>query len=545
MARKRVIVKRLSAIENFGSMNVLCADKTGTLTEGTLRLVGCYAPDGCESDDVLALAALNAALQAGLPSPIDDTIREACRPRELPAKVDEVPYDFARKRISVLTQELHGRRRLVTKGALAKVLEICTQARRGGETVPLSAVQGDIDRLFAQWSERGLRVLGVAERDIAPGRARIDETDEVDMTFAGFVTFSDVPKPRVAATIARLARLGIGLKIITGDNPKVAATVAQQVGIAEPRLLTGDELRNLSPEALAVRAAATDVFAEIEPNQKERIIIALKRGGNVVGFIGDGINDAPALHTADVGISVDQAVDVAKEAAEIVLLDPELDVLAEGVLQGRHTFLNTLKYIYITSSANFGNMLSMAFGLLFLPFLPLLPHQILLNNFLSDLPAMTIGNDRVDPEATQRPRRWHVRSIRDFMIVFGAISSVFDLVTFATLLFVFHAAQDEFRSAWFMVSLFTEVLILLIMRTRRSFFRSAPSKALLVTSAATAVACVALVCLPAAATELGFAAPPAKLLVAVAMITTAYGLVSERAKLWFFGHPRYDDTFDT
>jgi Mg2+-importing ATPase len=535
MAAQRVIVKRLSSIEDFGSMDVLCADKTGTLTEGTIRLDSCRSPDGEESPATRDRVAVNALLQESLPSPIDDAVRAA--PGVSAAgfrKLDEVPYDFARKRLSVLVEDERGRRALVTKGALEPLLAVCSRVRHAdGRTAPLAEARPRIDALFADWSQEGLRVLGVAEREL-PGAGRATAADEVDLTFVGFALFADVLKADAGRAVAELARLGIAFKIITGDNRRVAATIAKRVGIPAPRLLTGAELRATPPDELAARASATDLFAEIEPNQKEQIIAALQRAGHVVGFLGDGINDAPALHASDVGISVEGAVDVAKEAAEIVLLEKDLGVLGEGVRQGRRTFVNTLKYIYITMSANFGNMLSMAAAVLFLPFLPLLPKQILLNNFLSDFPAMTIGGDRVDPEAAVRPRRWDVRFIRDFMFLFGAISSLFDLLTFALLILVFHSPAEQFRSAWFVVSLVTEVAILLVMRTRRSLFASRPSRALAIASLATVLASVALPYVPLTARWFGFTPMPAPLLAATLGISAGYVAVSELAKRWFF-----------
>jgi Mg2+-importing ATPase len=539
MAAEHVVVKRLAAIENLGSMDVLCADKTGTLTEGRVHLRGHLSPDGGASPVVFAAAALNAQLQRGLPSPIDETIRaEGGVDTTGYRKLDEIPYDFSRKRLSILVEGPEGRRRLVTKGALAKVLEVCGDARLSdGRRVPLEEARGAIDRLYEGWSAEGLRVLGVAEREL-PGAERATVGDEAGLTFLGMLTFSDVPKAGVGDAIAELGRLGISLRIITGDNRYVAATVARAVGIAEPQVLTGADLSATSTGALALQASQADVFAEVEPAHKERILLALKSAGHVVGFLGDGINDAPALHIADVGISVDGAVDVAKEAAEVVLLEHDLRVLAEGVRQGRSTFLNTLKYIYITSSANFGNMVSMAVAVLFLPFLPLLPKQILLNNFLSDFPAMTLGTDRVDPEAASQPRRWEMRSVRNFMVVFGLISSLFDLATFALLILVFHATAEEFRTAWFVVSLLTEVFILLVMRTQRPFLRSRPAGALVAVSAAVAAAALAQPYVPYFAGLLGFIALPPLVVAAVLGITAAYVVVSETAKHWFFHHSR-------
>lgn len=534
MAARRVIVKRLDAIENFGSMTVLCSDKTGTLTEGVVSLAGSWTPDGRENVAVLDLAAVNAGLQQGLPSPIDDAI-SAAHPLAAGSwcKLDEVPYDFHRRRLSVLAEDSRGQRVLVTKGALSSVLEVCTQVLVDGKTAPLDSVREHIDELYRGWSTDGLRVLGVARRAM-DGAEHAGLDDEAGLVFAGFIALSDVPKPGIAATIAKLAGLGVALKMITGDNRNVAAAVAIRVGISSPRVLCGDEIRCLSLPALAARATETDVFAEVEPNQKETILVALKTAGHVVGFLGDGINDAPALHTADVGISVASAVDVAKDAAAIVLLDHDLDVLAEGVLQGRQTFENTMKYVRITTSANFGNMLSMAAVVPLLPFLPLLPAQILLNNFLSDIPAMTIAGDRVDPETSLLPGKWDIHAIRNFMMTFGLISSAFDLMTFAVLLLVLHTGAEEFRSAWFLESLLTEICILLVMRTRRPFLSSRPATTLLAASLGTALLATSLLYYQPAAVLLGFVPLPLPVLLTVLAITGAYVVASEIAKRRFF-----------
>ncbi|HNH47728.1 MAG TPA: magnesium-translocating P-type ATPase, partial [Myxococcota bacterium] len=395
MAEAKVIVKRLAAIENFGSMDILCSDKTGTLTEGRARVRDAVDGRGQPHPRTLQLAAWNAALELGLSNPIDDAIR-ARLPVD-PAtvhKLDELPYDFLRRRMSVLA-DVGGERLLITKGAVNSLLPICSRVELAdGSSCPMEEQHAALMATFERLSAQGLRTLAVASRAF-PGRERVGKEEEVDLVFSGFLVLEDPPREDSVETVAQLKKLGIQLKIITGDNPAVGAAVATLVGLNNPVVLTGVELRQLSPEALVQRAGRVDVFAEVEPMQKERIILALRKGGHVVGYVGDGINDAPALQAADVGISVQSAVDVAREAADLVMLEPNLRVLVEAVQQGRRTFENTLKYVYITTSANFGNMLSMAVAAVFLPFLPLLPKQILLNNFLSDFPAMTIGNDRV------------------------------------------------------------------------------------------------------------------------------------------------------
>ena len=375
-------------------------------------------------------------------------------------------------------------------------------------------------------------MLGVATRDVTP-QPRYARSDETDLVFLGFLLFLDPPKPGATEAIADLARLGVQLKIITGDNRLVASHIAELVALPVTGLLTGTQINELRDEALWHAAERTTLFAEVDPNQKERIILALRKMGHVVGYLGDGINDAPALHAADVGISVDSAVDVAKEAADFVLLESGLDVLREGIEEGRVTFANTLKYVFTTTSANFGNMFSMAGASLFLPFLPLLAKQILLNNFLSDIPGMAIAGDSVDRELVEKPRRWDIRFIRNFMIVFGLVSSVFDYLTFGILILLVRATPEMFRTAWFIESLLTELVIALVVRTRRPFFRSRPGRWLLISTLAVTGITFALPYLPISG-YLGFVPLPAPLLAILVAITAGYVLASELAKKWFY-----------
>ena len=478
MALEKVIVKRLAAIENFGSMNVLCCDKTGTLTEGQVRVHAYQDPVGQESDQVLFYAYLNAAYETGFTNPIDVAIRSH-REWDLAGdqKLDEIPYDFVRKRLSVLVQK-DGAHLLITKGAVPNVLDVCSTAQTSdGASIDMEAERGAIEQRFEEFGGQGFRALGVAYRDIG-SETRISKEHEAHMTFLGFLIFVDPVKPGVVEAISQLKRLGVALKVISGDNRRVAAYVGKQVGLVEAKMLTGPELRSIDNEALAVQARDVEIFAEVEPNQKERIILALKKSGHVVGFMGDGINDASGLHAADVGISVDSGVDIAKEAADIVLLEKNLTVLVEGVQEGRTTFANTLKYVFMATSANFGNMFSMAGASLFLPFLPLLPKQILLTNLLTDLPEMAIATDRVDSELVKEPRRWDIGFIRKFMITFGVVSSLFDYLTFGALLFLLHANVDHFRTGWFLESVVSASLIVLIIRTRQPFFKSRPGTSL-------------------------------------------------------------------
>jgi Mg2+-importing ATPase len=426
---------------------------------------------------------------------------------------------------------------MITKGALRSVLAACVDAQTGTDpgaarTVPIAERRGPLQERFEAFSEQGYRVLGVAVRDVTDDPI-IDKDDECQMTFVGFLLLEDPPKADAADAIAELRRLGVALKIVTGDNRLVAGRMGRYMGVDRPTVLTGDELRRLSETALLQRVGEVDIFAEIEPNQKERILAALRKAGNVVGYMGDGINDASALHTADVGISVESAVDVAREAADIVLLDRDLGVLAQGVRLGRQTFANTLKYVFITTSANFGNMISMAGASLFLTFLPLLPKQILLNNFLSDFPSMTIATDRVDHEQVDRPRRWDIRLIRNFMLVFGLVSSVFDCLTFAALLYWLRATEREFQTGWFIESLMTELFIVLVIRTRTTFFRRRPGTLLLAATLVVAGTTIFLPYTPLGAL-FGFVPLPFSFVLVLLGITAAYLVASELVKGWFF-----------
>lgn len=544
MARSKVIVKRLDAIEDFGSMDVLCSDKTGTLTEGVVTLSGAWDVRGNESEDVLLYAYLNSFYETGFTNPIDAAIRAARRfDLTRVTKLDEEPYDFVRKRLTVLV-EREGRPLMVTKGAFSNVMEVCTHARTPtGSVVRLDEVRSEVERLFQDLSARGYRTLGVAIRDDLADRV-IDTSWERDMTLVGVVAFLDPLKAGAAEAVERLKGLGIRLCVITGDNAAVARTISKQMGLETPSVLTGVELRTMHEMALVHRVSTVDIFAEIEPDQKERLVRALKKAGHVVGYLGDGINDASALHAADVGISVNSAVDVAKESADIVLLEAGLDVLEQGVRDGRATFANTLKYVFMATSANFGNMFSMAGASLFLPFLPLLPTQILLTNLLTDFPEMTIASDDVDAELVERPRRWDIGFIRRFMVVFGLLSSIFDYLTFGALLWVMRLpvwsagsvaghAQALFRTGWFVESVLSASMVVLVIRTRRPLFRSRPGKLL---AAATAVIWAVTLAIPY--TPVGalfkFVPLPWPFLLMLAVILAAYLTGAELAKRAFY-----------
>jgi Mg2+-importing ATPase len=421
---------------------------------------------------------------------------------------------------------------MVTKGALSTVLDVCSRARTSQGVVSLSEVRRGVDERFLEWSMQGFRTLGVAVREEGLG-GRLSKEDEAGMTLAGFLIFYDPPKASAAPAIRELGEIGVSLKIITGDNAQVAATVVRELGLPPPDVLTGAEIRHMSDEALRSRAGTVDVFAEVEPNQKERIVLALKKAGNVVGYIGDGINDASALHAADVGLSVEGAVDVAKEAADIVLLERDLEVLLDGVREGRQTFANTLKYILMATSANFGNMFSMAGASLFLPFLPLLPKQILLTNLLTDLPETTVATDNVDPEVADRPRRWDIAFLRKFMIVFGLVSSLFDYATFGVLLWLLNADESRFRTGWFLESVVSAALIVLIVRTRRPFFQSRPGKWLALATALVVAATLILPWTPLAG-PFEFVRLPPVFFAALLGIVVLYGLSAEAAKKFFY-----------
>jgi Mg2+-importing ATPase len=531
MARRGVLVRRLNAIENLGGMTVLCTDKTGTLTEGVVELEGAYDASGRRSADVLALGAWNAALETGIASPLDDAITRALKPDLTQArKLGEIPFDFVRRRSTVVSRTDEGGVRLVSKGAFPQILEICTATAEGAALT--TAARAALGQRCDAWAGEGIRVLAVASRQVAEQPA-YSRDDEHDMRFMGFLTFADRPRDGVAQAIAELGALGVSIKLITGDSGLVARHVAREVGLRADRMLTGAALDALHHEALCTAAEQTDLFVEVDPNQKERIILALKRMGHVVGFLGDGVNDAPAMHAADTSLSVEQAVDVAREAADFVLLERGLDVIRRGIEEGRKTFANTLKYVLITTSANLGNMTSMAAASLSLPFLPLTAGQILLNNFLSDIPAVGIAGDAVDAELVARPGRWDMRFISRYMVEFGALSSVFDLLTFGMLLGIFHAPPDVFRTSWFVESLLTELVVALVMRTRRPFFRSRPGRVLAATTMALIPIAFATPYAPFGGV-FGFVPLPGTLLTAIAIVAALYVVATEVLKRSFY-----------
>jgi Mg2+-importing ATPase len=491
MSKKDVIVKRLASIQDFGSMDVLCADKTGTLTENKIKLIRHPNLEGNEDEKVLLFSYINSHFQTGLRSPLDNAILEH---EEIDLKnykkIDEIPFDFARRRISVVIEH-EGQRYLVTKGAPEEIFKICARAEVNDKTqTATSELRMQMEALYYDLSFQGFRVLGVAYKPLPVDKSEYTIQDETDLDFIGFGAFLDPPRESAKEALELLGRAGVELKILTGDNQLVTAMVIHSLGFRPKGTATGGEIALMSDEELAEAVEKKNVFTRLTPDQKNRIISVLKKNGHVVGFLGDGINDAPSLKTSDVGISVDTAVDVAKESADLILLKKDLRVLAESVLEGRKTLGNTMKYIMMGISSNFGNMFSAAGAAVFLPFLPMLPVQILLNNLLYDMSELGIPTDNVDEEYVQKPQRWDISFIRKFMITFGPISSVFDFLTFFTMisyLILYHSYSINdpiferlFQTAWFVESLSTQALIIFVIRTRRiPFYKSKPSKILL------------------------------------------------------------------
>jgi Mg2+-importing ATPase len=529
MAERRVIVKRLDAIEDFGAMTTLLTDKTGTITSGAVQLKDALGINGQTNDEVRRLARLNAGLQRGFANPMDQAIMAGTPPPDAQLRIAEAPYDFTRKRLSVLVNE-SGTPTLITKGALPSVLSVCTTGWTGTSQQALDSVRDQVQHTFSDLSAAGYRVLGLARRTL-PGVTNTSSADETDMTFLGLLAFQDPAKPDADDAIKTLAQLGISVRVITGDNRLAATTIANSVGLSGPVLL-GSDIDQLPDDMLAERATDTAVFADVEPLHKERIVKALRSRGAVIGFLGDGINDCPALHAADVGISVDTGVDVAKQTAAIILLDKDLAVVAEGVRLGRQTFTNTLKYVRVNTSAAFGSVVSMSAATTFLPFLPLLPRQILLLNFLSDIPYTTISRDDVDPEQVARPRTWSIRHIRNFMLTYGFLTVAFDLLTLVVLREALHTGVDAFRTAWFIEFTITEIAVLLVLRTNRPFFRSRPVPILLATSATLAAITIAVPYTPIAH-PLGLVGPRLPVLAALAGLTVLYVTAAELVKRHF------------
>jgi Mg2+-importing ATPase len=535
MARKKVLVKQLSAIEDFGSIEILCSDKTGTLTEGEIALDRHVDPQGRDNEEVLRFVYLNSYFQSGIKSPLDDAILKYQRPAIVEyEKVDEIPFDFNRKRLSVVVRR-GGEDLLVTKGEAESVFAICGTVTIDGAPQPFDeSRRAQAAETFKKLSADGYRCLGVAVRKVEPQSA-YPLAAEQEMTLAGFAAFLDPPKEGIVAVLSALKANGVSVVVMTGDNQYVTQKVAQDVGLPVDRMITGSQVDTMDDAALAYQAEHGAIFARVSPEQKNRVILGLKARGHVVGYIGDGINDAPSLHTADVGISVMNGVEVAKDAAKIILLEKDLAVLNEGVIEGRRAFANIMKYVIMGTSSNFGNMFSMAAASVFLPFLPMLPTQILLNNFLYDTSQVAVPGDNVDPALLHRPKRWQIGFIRQFMTIIGPISSLYDFLTFGVLLWMFHASTNAalFRTGWFVESLVTQTLVVFVIRTAGNPFKSRPSGRLLTAVVAVSTAGAVLPYTPLGAL-LGFTPLPLSLLGAISLLALTYLCLVQAVKTWFY-----------
>jgi Mg2+-importing ATPase len=538
LAQKGVVVKRLAAVQNLGAMDVLCTDKTGTLTEARIHLQGHTDFAGTPSQKVFELAYLNSHFETGIKSPLDAAILERPAP-PLGAwrKIDEVPFDFERRRVSVLLDD-GNKRVLIVKGAPEELLRLCSHYR-ADDSDGLRAWDGgarDLARRhLAALESQGQRVLGVAYRDLPKSHEHAVVGDEAELAFCGFAAFLDPPKPSAVAALSELAASGVQVKILTGDSELVTEHLCATLGIAVAGTLTGAQIEPMNDDALAARVEQANLFCRVSPAQKNRIILALKSRRHVVGYLGDGINDAPALHSADVGLSVDGAADVAMEAADLILTRHDLRVLHDGVLEGRRTFANVRKYIMMGTSSNFGNMFSMAASSVFLPFLPMLPVQILLNNILYDISEVPVPLDRVDEDSIRTPQFWDMRFIRNFMLVIGLVSSLFDFLTFYVLLVVMHAGEALFHTGWFIESLVSQVLVIFVIRTRGNPFASAPSRALVATSLAVVMLALVFPFLPWAR-DFGFETPTPRFYAVLAVLLVVYLLVVEAVKRLFYRH---------
>jgi Mg2+-importing ATPase len=537
MAREQVIVKHLPAIQNFGSVDILCSDKTGTLTTGVMTLQSALDARGQVSDHPLALAFLNSKFETGIRSPLDSAILQRQRPDlDSYTKRDEIPFDFNRRRLSIVVdgaEKAGHERTLIVKGAPEGILPLCTSYELRGETqgFVVEASQA-ATKVYVELSTQGFRVLAIAYRYVDQ-QETFTAADEHSLTLAGFLAFADPPSADAAEALEQMKHDGINIKILTGDNELVTRHVCAQVGLQDPTIVLGDQLDAMSDPALGHIAEQTQVFARVSPMQKLRILRALRQRGHVVGYIGDGINDAPSLHAADVGISVATAVDVARDAADIILLRPGLDILHRGIIEGRKASGNVLKYLLMDTSSNFGNMFSMAGASLFLPFLPMLSTQILLNNFLYDSAQIAIPTDNVDLAYLRGPQRWDMRLIRNFMIFVGPISSIYDFLTFYVLLHFFHAPEKLFHTGWFVESLATQTLVLFVIRTAGNPLKSRPSRWLTLNTLVVVAIGLALPWSPLAGL-LGFTTLPLPFMVFLALSTITYLGLVELAKRRFF-----------
>ncbi len=528
---KKVIVKKLSAIQNLGEINLLCTDKTGTITEGSILVSGLVDPFGKENELVKQYAFWNATFETGYSNPIDEALK-LLQPKSnfLPEKLGEVPYDFIRKRLSIAVRT-ESENLLISKGAFEPILSICAHIKLSDGTIDrIDLHKKELEKRFEDFGEHGERVIAICYKEI--DSEKISKELESEMIFAGFILLHDPVKAGIRETISELQKLKVGLKIITGDNRNVARSIAKAMGIDNPVMMTGKDLNKISPEALKHLVRKTHIFSEVEPQQKERIILALKNS-YTVAYMGDGINDVSAINAADVGISVENAVDVAREAADFVLMEKDLMVLVDAIKEGRKTFANTLKYIYISTGSTFGNMCSVAAASLVLPFLPMLPKQILLTNFLSDFPFIMIASDSVDEEQLRKPGKWNLKIIRNYMMIFGFHSAFFDLISFLTLLFLLKANESEFQTGWFIESVLSELFILFIIRTHKSFYKSRPGKYLFIFSILALILTVGLPYMPFAS-EIGLTPLPLVNMMAIGLILGGYILTADLLKVWFF-----------
>jgi Mg2+-importing ATPase len=531
MAARKVVVKRLSAIHDLGAMDVLCTDKTGTLTEARIVHVGSFGADGADSARVGMLARLNSRFASGMRSNLDDAILAGPAPADDDAiSLDDLPFDFERRRSSVLVSRA-GVRTMITKGAPEALLRLCARVEAAdGSVAPLDdAIRAKINALFDDKGRQGYRLLAVAWREIAADRDHVAVDDEADLVFAGCVAFLDPPKTSATEAVHRLVRAGVRVKMISGDAAPVVAHLVATLALPAHGVLSGEEIATMTDAALATKVAHTDVFVRISPDQKMRIVRALRHRGHTVGFLGDGINDAPAIHAADVGVSVDSGTDVARAAADIILLAPDLGVLADGVAEGRRTYANIMKYVRMGTSSNFGNMLSMALASLVLPFLPLAPLQILLNNLIYDVSEIGIPFDTADDKELARPQTWDMQSVLRFTLIMGPLSSLFDAATFALLHLGFGADPAVFRTAWFIESIATQILVIFVIRTARPCWTSRPHPWLAATSLG-ALAVALILALTPLGGFAGFVPPSASILAALAVISAAYLAVAEALK---------------
>lgn len=531
MLAMKVIVKKLSSIQNLGEVDLLCTDKTGTITEGRINITDIVNGFGLANELVKQMAYWNAYFETGYSNPIDEALKQLKIDSTItPNKIGEIPYDFIRKRLSIAIQ-IATKNILLTKGAFNQIIQICSTIKlNDGSIVAINLHKAELEERFEKYGIDGLRAIGICYKNIE--NTSITKEDETDMVFAGFILLQDPIKEGIIETISELKKLQVGLKIITGDNKNVAKSIALRIGIVHPKILTGKEVFNTSAEALNHLVMHTHVFAEVEPQQKERIIMALRKSFTVA-YLGDGINDVSAINAADVGISVSNAVDVAREAADFVLMEKSLMVLADGIKEGRKTFANTLKYIFINTGSTFGNMFSVAIASLLLPFLPMLPKQILLMNFITDFPYLSVASDNVDQEQLNKPGKWDLKFIRNYMVIFGIHSSIFDVITFLTLLYILKAKESAFQTSWFIESILTELFILFIIRTHKNFFKSKPGKYLCLLSIFGLILTLGLPYLTIAK-DIGLLPLPFENLGAMLLIVVAYIITADLLKVWFF-----------